>query len=84
MADDTRLVSDFDEAQEIESLIVRLSAEFPGVPGESVNEVARAAWAQVANNPVRDAVPALAEHAAKDSLDRYPIPPSSAGVPGAG
>lgn len=50
---DNRLVRDVDEAREIESLIDRLSAEYPGVPADSVHEVARAAWAQVANNPVR-------------------------------
>lgn len=78
----TYLVSDFDEVHEIESLIDRLSAEFPGVPDASVRQVASAAWAEVAHNPVRDAVPDLAEHTAKDSLDHYPVPPSTPGMSG--
>ncbi len=74
---DTGKVSDFEEAREIEALIDRLSTEFPGVPPASVHQVASAAWAEVAHNPVRDAAPALAENAAKDSLGRYPTAPLS-------
>lgn len=79
---ETRIVTEFDQRREIEILIDRLSAEFPGVPEGSVHQVASAAWAEVAHNPVRDAVPDLAEHAAKDSLMRYPVPPSSPSVSG--
>lgn len=72
---DTCIVSGGDDTREVESLVDRLSAEFPDVPADSVHQVALAAWAEVAHNPVRDVVPDLAEHVAQDSLKHYPVSP---------
>ncbi len=61
-------------ARHVERLTDRLTAEFPDVPAGSVHQVADAAWAEVADNPVREVVPELARRAAAESLRHFPVP----------
>jgi hypothetical protein len=74
-------VTDFDEARAIESMVDRLFDQFPGVPAASVHEVVAAAWAEFSHNPVRDVISDLVERAARQSLERFPVPPSSPADP---
>lgn len=62
-------------ARHVDRLTDRLTAEFPQVPEVSVHLVADAAWAEVADNPIREFLPELARRAATESLRRYPPVP---------
>lgn len=63
-----------DRARHVGRLTDRLTAEFPDVPAGTVHQVAAAAWAEVADNPVREVVPELARRAAAESLRLFPVP----------
>lgn len=67
-------------AQEVEQLTDRLATRFPGVPLDSVRQVADAAWAEVGNIPALELASELADHAAEESLSRYPVSPSTPSV----
>lgn len=75
-------VIEHDEPPEVEILADRLAARFPGVPDDSVRQVAGAAWAEVANIPAPGIAAGLAENVASESLKGYPVSPSADGGAG--
>jgi hypothetical protein len=56
------------ESRAIEELLDRLRGAYPDVPAETVGTAVRAAQAELAGNPIRDFVPVLVEHGARERL----------------
>ncbi len=57
-----------DEARAVDSVIDRLAAHFPDVPRVQVESVVREEHHRLDGNPIRDFVPVLVEHEARDRL----------------
>lgn len=75
-------MTDDDGSADVDDLAERLAARFPGVPVDSVRQVATAAWAEAMHHPVPDVASELAEMAAAESLIHYPVPPVGPASPG--
>ncbi|GAA1761149.1 three-helix bundle dimerization domain-containing protein [Agromyces humatus] len=61
-------MSELDEARAIENVVARLEARFPTVSHEDVAAVVREEQHRLDDGRVRDFVPVLVEHAARDRL----------------
>ncbi len=57
-----------DEKVQIAQVISRLEERFPTLPADNVEKVVAEQVAELDGNPIRDYVPRLVEHAAKDKL----------------
>jgi len=57
-----------DELQAVDQVVGRLCARFAMLATEDVVDVVRDCHSRLAGNPVRDFVPLLVEHAARDRL----------------
>lgn len=57
-----------DENQKIAQVVERLAAKFPHIPSEHIAELVEAIHHELDGNPVRDFVPVLIEHDAKEQL----------------
>jgi hypothetical protein len=72
-----------DERHEIDEVRARLAARFAHLPAAEVHSVVDAVHAEL-TGPVRDFVPVLVEHIARDRLARGGGAPKSRGVAAAG
>ena len=78
---------DADEDKAIQAVIDRLAERFPDQDPDRIAAVVSEAHAKLAGNPVRDYVPVLVEHDARDRLQAegaHPVTVSDAGAPAAG
>lgn len=57
-----------DENQRVAQVVDRLSERFPHIPTEHIAELVEAIHHELDGNPVRDFVPVLIEHDAKEVL----------------
>lgn len=76
-----------DEDQATRAVIDHLVERFPDQDHDHIAAVVRDAYARLAGNPVRDYVPVLVEHDARDRLQAegaHPMSVSDAGAPAAG
>lgn len=76
-----------DEDQAIQTVIDRLADRFPDQDPDHIAAVVSEAHARLSGNPVRDYVPVLVEHGARDRLQAqgsHPVPVLDADAPAAG
>ncbi len=66
-----------EEQREVDAVVYRLSDRFPEVPRDHVAEVVIDAHDELDGNPIRDFVPVLVEHEARDRLRAEGARPSS-------
>jgi len=57
-----------EENRAVAKVIDRLAEKFPEAPRERIEETVHEQQSALADNPVRDYVPVLIEHAARDRL----------------
>lgn len=57
-----------EEERAVDQVVDRLAARFPDVPRDHVAEVVGKEHVDLAGNPIRDFVPVLVEHEARDRL----------------
>jgi hypothetical protein len=57
-----------DEARAVDQVAARLASRFPSAPGDRVAELVGSIHHRFDGAPIRDFVPILVEHAARDQL----------------
>jgi hypothetical protein len=67
-----------EEDRAVAQVIVRLATRYPDVARASIEKTVHDRQHELADNPVRDYVPVLIEHAAKDRLRRTRPAPRAA------